>query len=357
MARILLNLLKLWPRITDSHRYVLYYDDAVPEDEYLRHSFFEHRVIQGPRFLVKRRAWAGQLLLPRAIRRDKLDLFFAPYYLAPLYCPCPKSVVAAWDISYTTHPSHYEFRQALQMSFISRHSCRKANGVVTCSPYDGRQIEKYYGVPASRICVLRLAADDKFAPPQDSCRVDALRSKYHLPKRYILAMGVILNRRNTDVLIDAFKEIARDYPDIGLVVAGRNSTEPPIDIEGRMKSLIAEGRGVYIPWVPDDELADFYSGAWYYICTSTVDGEAMMLKEAMRCGTPVITSPLLEETVEGHAVILQDPTSRQQTEAVFRKVITSSEMRNRNAREGLQWVRTLSWHEVARECLQFLESR
>jgi glycosyltransferase involved in cell wall biosynthesis len=356
VARILLNMLKLWPQMADSHRYVLYFDEAVPEDECLHHPYFEHRVIRGPRFLIRRRTLAEQVFLPTEIRRDNLDLFFGSYYSAPLVCPCPKTVVAAWDISYTTHPRHYTWRASRQMSFFSRRSCRRAEGVVTCSPYDGRQIEKYYGVPALRICVLRLAADDKFSP-MGSDRLEALRAKYRLPGRYLLSMGVILNRRNVDVIIDAFKEAYQELPDVGLVVAGHNTTEPRIDIEGRMKPLIAEARGAYIPWVPEDELADFYSGAWYYICTSTVDGEAMMLKEAMRCGTPVITSPLLEEVVEGHAVILQDPTDRTQMAELFRRVIPSVDLRERNALEGRNWVRTLSWKDVARTCLEFFESR
>ena len=356
VARILLNMLELWPRITDRHRYVLYYDDAAPDDECLRHPFFEHRVMKGPRFLMKRRALSEQIFLPMEMRRDHLDLFFASWYSGPLVTPCPKTVVAAWDISYTTHPRHYDWRTSVRLSFCSKHSCRSANGVVTCSPYDGRQIEKYYGVPESRICVLRLAADDRFSPSAND-RLDAFRNKYRLPERYLLSLGSIMNRRSVDVIIDAFKEVRAGFQDVGLVVAGSNATEPRIDIEGRMKPLIAEGRGSYIPWVRDDELVDFYSGAWYYICTSTVDGEGMMLKEAMRCGTPVITSPLLEETVEGHAVIIPDPTSRAQTAEVFRKVFSSADMRDDNARKGLEWVRTLSWQETASHCMQFFESR
>ena len=357
VARILANMLRIWPTITDRHVFYLYFENKVPDDDYLRCSLYHHRIIRGPQSLKRHRMLCEQLFLPFAIRRDKPDLFFAPFYTAPLYYPCSKMVVAAWDISYTTHSAHFHWRHGLEMSVFSRIACRRAAGVITCSPYDGRQIEKYYGVSPERIRVLQLAADDKFERSDDQGTIETLKIKYNLPKRYILSMGSIFNRRNVPVIIDVFKEVCRDFPDVGLVVAGRNSTMPRIDIEERMKPLMAEGRGVYIPWVPDDELADFYRGAWYYISTSTVDGEAMMLKEAMRCGTPVITSPLLEETIDGHAVILQDPTSRSQTAEVFRKVITMADMHDRYAREGLQWVQTLSWDDVALDCLRFIESR
>lgn len=357
VARILVNLLRLWPQISDRHQYMLYFESRVPEDEFLRHPLFEHRIINGPWFLKKRRSLAMQLFMPLEMRPHNLDLFFAPVYYGPLLSPCPKTVVGAWDISYTSHQEHFKRRESMQMSFFSRHSCRRAVGILTCSPFDARQIQRYYGIPSERICVLRLAADAKFTPTVDLQRLEVLRRKYRLPPRYILSMGVILNRRSVDVIIDSFKNVYRDYADIGLVVVGRNSTVPFVDIEGKMKPLIEEGRGVYLPRVTEDELIDFYRGAWYYICTSTVDGEALMLKEAMKCGTPIITSPLLEETVGGAAVIVLDPTSRDETGGVFCRIILDYELRERLASGGLQWVQSLSWESVARESLRFIESR
>lgn len=356
VARILTNILRRWPKIRDRHHFQLYFENNVPADDYLRGPFYQSRIIRGPQLFKRHRMLCEQLLLPWEIRRDKLDLFFAPFYTAPISCPAPKTVVAAWDISYTTHGSHYPWRHALEMTFFSRIACRRAAGVITCSPFDGRQIEQYYKVPAKRIRVLQLAADDKFNPPNDPCSLEAFRGKYKLPQRYLLSMGVILNRRNVPVIISAFKEICHDFPDVGLVVAGRNSTTPPINIEARMEPLKEKGQGIYISWVPEHELSLFYAGAWYYICTSTVDGESMMLKEAMKCGTPVITSPLLVETVGSNAVVINDPTSIQETALVLRQVLTHLEKREKEARKALTWVRSLSWDKVAMDCLTFFEN-
>jgi len=356
VARILGNMLRIWSSITDKHVFYLYFENSVPNNDYLRSSIYRHRIIRGPQNIKKHRTLCEQLFLPFDILQDNLDLFFAPYYTAPMYCPCPKTVVAAWDISYTTHASHYLFRHTLQMSLLSRIVCRRAAGVITCSSYDGRQIERYYGIPSNRICVLHLAADDKFKQSAEPCALEALRKKYNLPKRYLLSMGVILNRRNVPVIIDAFREISRDFPDVGLVVAGRNSTSPRIDIEKCMKSLIEKGQGICISRVPEEELALFYAGAWCYICTSTVDGEALMLKEAMMCGKLVITSPLLEETIGGNGVILNDPTSIQETARVLRKVLlTTEDDLQKEGRKGQKWGFSLSWEKVSRDCLKFIE--
>ena len=357
VARILMNLLIYWPKLTNRHRYTLFWENRVPEDDFLTHPSFEHVIIKGPNFLRKRRVLTEQLLLPKIIGQSNLDLFFSPWYTAPMYCPCPKMVVGVWDISYTTHPDHFRFRERLRLSFLSRYASKRASGIFTCSPYDARQIEKFYKVPAERICTLQLAPEAKFKPVDDPKRIETLRRKYNLPERYILSMGMIFNRRNVDVIIDAFKEIYHEYPDVGLLVVGRNETQPFLNIEERLKPLIQERRAWYLLRAPEDELVDFYNGAWYYVCTSTVDGETIMLKEAMKCGIPVITSPLIEESLDGNAVIIQDPTSKDETAQVFRRILSSVELRERNAREGLEWVQKLSWSKTAEDGLKFLESR
>jgi len=309
-ARFLLNMLKFWPRIAPQHQYVLFFQSEVPREGYLEQENVEGVLIKGPRFLKTRRIIGEQLLMPFAIKRSKPDVFFTPWYSAPLVTFGIKTVVGAWDIACNTHPSHYKLADKISFGLIMPPSCRRAAGLLTCSHFDGRQIEKYYGIPAERICVVPYAADDKFTPSDDIEHLKSFRRKYGFPERYILSMGGIIRRRNVDVLIDAFLDIHEKYPDVGLVVVGRNITVPFVDIEQKMKPLIDMGKGFYLPRAPEEDIADFYRAAWYYVCTSTVDGESLMLKEAMKCGTPVVTSPLLKETAGGNAVMLEDPTDR-----------------------------------------------
>jgi hypothetical protein len=51
----------------------------------------------------------------------------------------------------------------------------------------------------------------------------------------------------------------------------------PVDIEGQMKLLAEEGRGLYLAWLPEDELVAVYGVPCYNICLSTVNGEPIML--------------------------------------------------------------------------------
>lgn len=357
-ARYLINMLKRWPRLRPQHRYVLFFQHSVPETDLpLDHERFEHVLIRGPRLLKRRRIVGEQLLMPFAIRKSRLDVFFTPWYSAPWVTFGVKTVIGAWDIACSTHPSHYKLADIVSFGLFMPRSCRRAHGLLTCSRFDARQIERHYGVPAERICVVPYAADEKFSPADDPERLASFRKKYGLPERYILSMGIIIPRRNVDVVVDAFTDIQEAHPDVGLVVIGRNLTVPFVDIEKKMKPLVERGRGLYLVRAPEADIADFYRAAWYYVCTSTVDGESLMLKEAMRCGTPVITSPLLEETVGGNAMILKDPTDRRQTAEILERVLAAPELRDQCGREAAAWARTLSWDKVAEESLRFIESR
>lgn len=337
------------------HRYVLFFQKSLPEGDYLQHPTFEHVIIGGPRLLQRRRIVAENLILPFAVRRAKLDVLFSPWYSAPLVTFGVKTVIGAWDITCNTHPSQYTLPDLIGFGLFMPPTCKAAAGLLTCSEYDGRQLQKYFHIPARKIKVVPYAADDKFSPAP-AAEVAAFRRKYGLPDRYLLSMGIIIKRRNVDVVIDAFNDIHERHPDVGLVVVGRNVTVPFVDIEKKLRPLVEKGRAMYFPRAPEEDLANFYRGACYYVCTSTVDGESLMLKEAMKCGTPVVTSPLLEETVGGNAVILEDPTSRAKTAAVLDYVLSHPELREDYRARALTFVNTLSWDTVAADSLRFIET-
>ena len=356
-ARYLVNMLKLWPEMDPSHKYVLFFQNYIPDYDYLDNERFEKVLIKGPAFLKKRRLTGEQFLMPPAIKKSKIDLYFTPWYSAPLVKSCPKTVVCCWDVSAKTHPSHYTLLEKISFGIFPPLSCKMADGVITCSDYDAEQMIKHYKLSHKKVRTVYFAADEKFRPADSEKQLTAFREKYGFPEKYILVMGIIIKRRNVDVVIDAFKQITDQYPDIGLVVVGRNATTPFVNIEKEMQPLIDKGRGFYLLRAPEEDVADFYRGAWYYSCTSTTDGESLMLKEAMKCGTPVITSPLLKGTVGGNAVILEDPTDCEQTAEVFKKDIADENLRVQNSIKGQEFIRSLSWEKVAKQSLDFIESR
>lgn len=117
VSRYLVNMLKLWPEHTVQHKFILYFQNKIPEDDFLRHPFFELKLLKGPELIKSRRIVAEQILMPGQLRKDNLDLFFATWYTSPLLYSGIKTVVAAWDISYSTHPAHYSWWNRISLGF------------------------------------------------------------------------------------------------------------------------------------------------------------------------------------------------------------------------------------------------
>ena len=357
VSRYLVKLLEKWPLINDTHEFILYFQNFIPDDYFLEYSNYSCRVINGPQFLRKRRILTEQLLIPFEEKKDNLDIYFATWYSAPIILKAPRTVVAAWDISYSTHPSHYSLANRFSLGYFSRISCQNASGIVTCSDYDAEQICKNYFIPKDKILTVYLSADDRFTPDRNEKTIQAVKNKYSLPERFLLSLGVIHNRRNVDIIIKAFNCLKDDYPDFGLVIVGRNNTQPHLDIESQLSGLISEGRANYIRWIDDEDLPDIYKSAEFYICTSTVDGESIMLKEAMKVGTPVITSPLLEGSIgTGNGYIINNPESIEDTELTIRKALNNNLERKELIKLGIDWNKQYSWDKVAKETLEFITS-
>lgn len=357
VSRYLISMLKLWPQLAAKHRFVLYFQNYIPDDEFLRHPNFQLKLLKGPKVLRSHRILAEQFLMPSQMKSDNLDLFFATWYSAPLLYRRVKTVIAAWDISYSTHPKHYSWVHRISLGFFSRKSCERAAGVITCSVFDAEQIVKHYKVPPQNILTVCFAADQRFKPERNLYEIGRVREKYNLPSCFILSLGVIHNRRNVDVIINSFAQLKDKFPEFSLVVIGRISTNPYIDIEGMMKPMVQEERALYLSWIEDEDLPALYQAAHSYICTSTVDGETFMLKEAMQSGTPVITSPLLKGTIGGHGLIIEDPESIENTSDVLRIAMHQDPERDQRIEDGIKWNRQITWERAANESIAFIESR
>ena len=357
VARYLVNVLTDWALDKDSeNRYVLYFQNKIPEDDFLKSDNFELRLIKGPQFLKKHRILTEQILLPFELWNDRLDIFFATWYSAPIILPKTKTIIAAWDISYSSHPEHYSLANRFSLGFFSKWSCKKADGIITCSDYDSLQIQKYYKIPSEKIKTVYLAADERFVKERNERKIEEVKKKYNLPDKFLLSLGVIYNRRNVDVIINSFYRIENDFSDIGLVVIGSNKTQPYIDIEKLMEPAIQNKKGVYMTWFADEDLPLLYQASEFYICTSTVDGETILLKEAMKSGTPVITSNLLSGTIGGIGYIVSNPNSVHETVSVLRKALSSSELTEKYVLQGVNWNLQFDWGKVSSESLDFIET-
>ena len=215
VGRHLSGLLRAWSAdaAATRHTFVLYAHEQIAFP--LRHA--ELRVIPGsPGTMWEQRA------LPRAAKQDRLDVFFAPGYTAPLLLGTP-IVVLVHDVSFAAHPEWFGWREGLRRRLLTRWSCEHARLVLTVSDAARREITSHFGLPDNRVRriypgVVRLGARDGSSDP------DGAGARAQEP--LVLFVGSVFNRRHVPDLIRAFKPIAMSRPDARLEIVGDNRTHP-----------------------------------------------------------------------------------------------------------------------------------
>jgi len=336
---------------------VLFFQNSIPDDIIKIDSDVKICLLKGPNIFLSKRILAEQILLPFSIWKEKCDYLIAPTYSAPLLIKC-KLILCIWDITYSTNKRDYSFFMGLSLRVFSYLSSKKANKIITCSNFDASQIINNYKIDKEKLTIINFPPRKKyrFAHKEDKIKINTLKKKLDLPDQYILCLGVIYNRRNIDKIINGYQNSnLYKKKKVGLAVIGRDATNPSINPKNLMKDLVMEGLGYYSEWVEENEFMHLMQGAKYYVCTSMIDGEGIILKEAAMCGVPVITSPMLKDAVGGNCILIDDPSNIVRWTEVFNKVSFQAIDRNSMIKKSYNYVKNLSWQEAIDKTVNCLD--
>ncbi len=211
------------------------------------------------------------------------DVFHAPWIEGALLHPPVPMVVTLHDLIPLKRRGEY-LRTGLRFRFRYLAVQRADRLVVPTSTVADDAIGRL-GIPSEKIAVIGEAAAAAFRPrPQEE--VDAVRTRYRLPERYLLWVGG-LRTPDPRKRVAALARAKRTLP---LVLAGPTGTW-----SRELSDVILTGA------VSDDELAAIYTGAHALIFPSDDEGFGLTPVEALACGTPVVAFdvPALREVLDG----------------------------------------------------------
>jgi glycosyltransferase involved in cell wall biosynthesis len=109
--------------------------------------------------------------------------------------------------------------------------------------------------------------------------------------QYILYAGVLTPLKGVHSLINAFTDIATDFPHTCLVIAGDEANKAyAATLQDQVGRLGLDGRVQFIGKVSQTELAAWMRRACVFVLPSMSEGLGRVVLEAMATGTPVIGS-------------------------------------------------------------------
>jgi glycosyltransferase involved in cell wall biosynthesis len=300
-------------------------------------------------------AWWEQTALARAAARDRLDLFFAPAYTAPLACACPV-VLTIHDLSYFARPEWFTWREGLRRRLLTRLSARRAALVLTDTGFSRSELESRLGLPAARIRVVPLGAG---APAPGDGHGPATGGHETAGGRepLVLFVGSIFNRRRVPDLVAAFRQVLADVPDARLEIIGENRTCPRQDLEALCRNSGAGSRIRLRSYVPDGELTDAFSRASAFAFLSEYEGFGLPPLEALARGVPpvLLDTPVARE-VCGPAARYVLPGDVPAVAAALVDLLLRAPARAALLDRAGEVLARYSWPETARLTMAALES-
>lgn len=267
---------------------------------------------------------------------------------------------------------HCQWLTQLDRALIRRR-LRHVDLVIGCCDFITDKVREAFPEAASKCVTVYNGFDPghfteaRAASGQESAERDELR---------LLSVGRVSPEKGIHVLLEAFSEVAAEYPQARLDVVGPNADQPVDFIVGvsdepavqrlagfysqaylpRLQAMLTpemEKRVAFTGAIPYSQLSEAYQRADVLVNASLSEAFPMPILEAMACGLPVVatrvggTQEAVEDEVTGLTVPSDDPAA---LATAIGRALGDRAFRRKMGTEGRQRAeRLFSWDQVAED--------
>lgn len=347
------NIVKELLQLDRKNEYVLFYANAASIG-----LFSHHENVREVWVSARNRALWDQIAIPRACRRENVDVIFHPKFTVPLFAACKAVMVvhgADWLIP--EQAQLYPWWDVTYMRIMLPLYLSKSSAVISVSHETTDNFNRTLKLPAGKLETIHFAPARHFERITDGAVLERVRRRYQLPNKFILT----LTKRKGDSrknLGQVFKAYAcyheRTPAPHQLVIGGKDChlfrDEYKIPTDGYGKDILFPG------WIDQMDLPAVYSLADLYLYPSNLEAFPIPLTEAMACGTPILTSNVngLKE-IAGDAALLIDPSNTELIADGIAHILSDSELHESLSRKGLERSSLFNWDRCAKSTLALLE--
>lgn len=232
--------------------------------------------------------------LPR--RLPRFDLVHGPNFHAPEVSRATVRVATIHDIGYLLLPECHPPGMSERLDAIVRASIDSTRMFLCDSRHTADGFAAEYGVAPERLAVTPLAVDAPLFAPAAAAAAEPerLAKTYGLNRRYVLFVGAMVPRKDLRTLVRSWALVARDEPELDLVLAGNKTLRWASDwphVEAWLRDNPELAHRVHVlDYVPSHDLPALYRGAAVVMLTSLLEGFGLTVLEAMAAERPMVAT-------------------------------------------------------------------
>ncbi|MDB5246654.1 MAG: glycosyl transferase, group 1 family protein [Segetibacter sp.] len=264
-------------------------------------------------------AWRSNWV-KKDLKKEAIDIYHGLSHEIPVGIQSTgiRSVVTIHDLIFERNPEQYNWIDIQIYRRKFKYACLHANHIIAISEQTKADVANFYKIPEEKITVCYQSCNPAFAQTVPAAEKERIRQYYHLPAKFFLYVGSIIERKNLLNICKALHELNQQsgFP---LVVIGdgrsyKQQVKDYIKQHGLDKRVIflseSEAAKKSLGYQTAADFPAIYQLSNGVIYPSIFEGFGIPVLEALWSRVPVITSNIscLPET-GGDAAYYVNPYS------------------------------------------------
>lgn len=278
--------------------------------------------------------------VPRKLRRIQPDIYFSPDGMAAKGWS-GKQLLAVHDLNFEHYPEWTPKPVAEWYQKYMVQYARMADRLVCVSRTTMEDVQRTWGVLASKMDIVYNAPQSDFAPTNATHHLEEVKGSY------FVCLGAINPRKNLSTAVRAFSKYRLQGGTSELVLVGKHMHNDH-ELDRVLEESPYSDKIHFVGRRQGEELNAILSHASALLFTSLFEGFGIPIIEAMAAGAPVISSntSCMPEIV-GKGGILLDPNETDLWTDEMHK-IEIPENREAWIQKGLERAKFFSWDKSAK---------
>lgn len=175
-------------------------------------------------------------------------------------------------------------------------------------------------------------------------------------EKKLVSVGRLIPQKNQKLLIEAFANIVKEYPEYQLIIYGEGKDRKELEL---LAANLGVKENVLMPGSTSN-LHSVIKNAELFVLSSNYEGMPNALIEAMCLGLPVVSTKvsgatdLIQDGVNG---LLTDCGDVEQLTVALRKILGNQELRESYARESAKIIKKLEVNTITEEWIHFINGK